>query len=184
MRHPTCRPRTRAPQSSRSCGVHRARGNHPPHDRTPALELRRAEILEQVLRALHAMEHALRAVGERHDRILDAGVDPPANEEVAPEEASVAVGGSGLAINAYRALGEARDARLDGGRTEHADVLARSAHDAGHRIDGVGNACARTGSAGDAGERAGEAIYAGAEERHGTKGSAGKRRSLDPVALA
>jgi len=47
------------------------------------LELRRAEILKPMLRALHAMEHALRAVGERHDRILGAGVDPSADEEVA-----------------------------------------------------------------------------------------------------
>src|SRR5262249_17492203 len=40
------------------------------YDRPPALELRRAEILEPRLRALHAMEHALRAVGERHRGVL------------------------------------------------------------------------------------------------------------------
>src|SRR5215470_12732814 len=69
---------------------------------TAALELRRAEILEPVLRALHAMHQPTRAVGERHDRVHDAGAggDVPADEEVALEVAGVvAVGGSGLTIN-------------------------------------------------------------------------------------
>src|SRR5262249_13163301 len=37
-----------------------------PDNRAPALQPRRAEILEPMLRALHAIEHALRSVRERH----------------------------------------------------------------------------------------------------------------------
>src|SRR6516162_3001932 len=102
---------------------------------TAALELRRAEILEPELRALHAIERAMSAVGKRHRGTLRAH-----DEEIAPEEASVATGDSGLTINTYCALGVARDAGLFSGRAEHTDVLGRGAHDAGHGIDGVGNA--------------------------------------------
>src|SRR6516165_2962038 len=37
---------------------------------TAALELRRAKILEPMLRALHAMKQPMRAIGERHDCVL------------------------------------------------------------------------------------------------------------------
>src|SRR5262245_55760258 len=40
------------------------------HDGTAALELRRAEILKPVLRALHTMKHPLAAVGERHHPVF------------------------------------------------------------------------------------------------------------------
>src|SRR5215472_10905444 len=40
--------------------------------RAPALELRRAEILEPKLRAFHAIERALRSVGKRHRGALRA----------------------------------------------------------------------------------------------------------------
>src|SRR5215470_3144300 len=121
---------------------------------TSALEPCPAEILEPVLRALHAMHQPMRAVGERHDRVLGASEDLAGDEEVAPEVAGVGVraDGAGLTINAYHVLGVARDAGLVDGRAEHAEVLARSAHDAGHGIDGVGNAWSqRAGHAGDAG---------------------------------
>ena len=57
-----------------------------PHDRTAAHEPRRAEVLEPVLRALHAVEHALRAVGERHHAVLHIRRERAVDDDVAGEK--------------------------------------------------------------------------------------------------
>src|SRR5262245_46767670 len=62
---------------------------------TPALELRRAEILEPELRALHAVEQSPRAVGEWHRGALRAGDRECAVDEDVAQESSGIGGGIG-----------------------------------------------------------------------------------------
>src|SRR5205823_9715384 len=78
------------------------------YDRPPGPELRRAEILEPMLWALHAMEHALAAVGERHHGVFHGRGQRAGDLDVAREKA-----------------GEGRSV---GGLAEDADVVGKPDH--------------------------------------------------------
>lgn len=58
------------------------------YDRATASELRAAEILEPVLRALHAMKNALRSVGKRHHSVLHGRGNRAIGVDIAIENAS------------------------------------------------------------------------------------------------
>src|SRR5262249_8552919 len=71
------------------------------HDGATALELRRTKILEPKLRALHAIEQALRTVGKRHGGALRAAHREIAgHDDIAQESASKGDVVSGLADDA------------------------------------------------------------------------------------
>src|SRR5439155_11278446 len=78
------------------------------HDRAPARELRRAEILEPMLRALHAMEHARAAVGEWYHGVLHGRRERARDLDVAREQA-----GEGCRVGAL---------------AEDADVVGKADH--------------------------------------------------------
>src|SRR5215831_7408275 len=61
------------------------------HRRAVAREARGAEILEPMLGTLHAMEQARRAVGERHDRILDVCKYLTLDDDIAKKDTGVGV---------------------------------------------------------------------------------------------
>jgi hypothetical protein len=57
----------------------------------PVIELPRAEILEPVLRAFHAVEHALRAIGKWYHGVLYIGRQFAVDKHIAFEESSKGV---------------------------------------------------------------------------------------------
>src|SRR5262249_3256944 len=135
--------------------------------RAPSLELRGAEILEPQLRALHAIERALRAVRKRHRRALCAHHRQIAgNDHVALEKAGKGVWVGGFTDDACVAAGETVDAHERVRRADQAGALAGGADDAGDGRDI--HAYRRSlggGDAGDAPERTRGTVNAGAEER-------------------
>ena len=80
-----------------------------PDDGAPVLELRRAEILEPMLRALDAMQHALRTVGNATMAFFTAGRERADDDGVARKEAGERVWVGSLADHAGVTGGEAED---------------------------------------------------------------------------
>src|SRR5262245_52220787 len=92
------------------------------HDGATALELRRTKILEPKLRALHAIEQALRTVGKRHGGALRAAHREIAgHDDIAQESASKGDVVSGLAD----------DADVVGRKNMNPGTSVRCAEDAG-----------------------------------------------------
>jgi hypothetical protein len=122
------------------------------------------------------MQHALRAVRERHHGVLHARRERPGDDRVAREKTGKGVWVGGLPDDARVAGGKAIDAHERVRRTNHAGPLAGRAEDAGGRRDvHADRRSLRVGDAGDAGEGARDALHARAEERRGAKGGAGER---------
>src|SRR6516164_7697526 len=157
--------------------------------RAPALELRCAKVLEPMLGALHAMEHALGAIGKGHDGTLDFGRhgsvlqgQVAGDQHVAPEYPRKV---GALAVDAD-VVGKAEHSCGPVRCTDHASLRVRSAEHAGDgRQAGDRRRPLRAGHTPDAGvqfrrpdhagERARNALHARAEERHGTNGGTGER---------
>src|SRR5262245_12080405 len=92
------------------------------HDRATGLELRRTKILEPKLRALHAIERALRTVGKRHGGALRAvHREIAGHQDIAQESASKGDVASGLAD----------DADVVGRKSMNPGTCVRGADDAG-----------------------------------------------------
>jgi len=91
---------------------------------------RGAEILEPMLRAFHAMEHALAAVGEGDDGVLHSGVECAGDDDVAREVAGKGLRIGGFTDDAGVGGGEAVDAHERVRRADHAGVPVRCAEGA------------------------------------------------------
>src|SRR6266545_4143163 len=98
--------------------------------RPTALELRRAEILEPMLRALHAMQHALRSVGKGHHGVLHGRRKRAGDDGVAREEAGKGVWVRSLPDHAGVAGGEAEETHERVRRADYAGSRGRRADDA------------------------------------------------------
>src|SRR5262249_21423108 len=159
-----------------------------PDNRAPALELGGAEILDPMPRALHAMEHALRAVGERHRGVLHGRRENAVDVDVAIEDAGKGCGVAGLAVDADEVGGEAVDAVAPVRRADHAVLRTRAADHTGHG-HGLGNIRPPLwpGNAEDAGrgERcpAREAKYAVGPSRVAPHAGAAKRGANDALVV-
>src|SRR5262245_25790969 len=112
--------------------------------RAPALELRRAEILEPEVRALHAIERAMGAVGKRHHRCLGSS-----HLEVADELASKGAR-RGREPQDTDVIGKADNTYGRVRRADHAMLSVRCADDRGD-VRGAGSLWSlRAGNAGNA----------------------------------
>ena len=80
------------------------------YHRATTHELRAAKILEPVIRTLHAMEQALRSIGEWHYRVLGDRIERTIDPDPAIEEAGIRCGVACSTEDAHVIGGIAKDA--------------------------------------------------------------------------